>query len=210
MRLEADGQRGRLAAQDFEGRGQQDVSERITTILDNIVARDPERYLAWLSNMGYFYFTMYDHNPYALSWEDWCAWKAPRSFELCCKQASDVVRPTFGSGSIDKTKYGPIGDRPTMTLKDAKKGNKRAMEFIETADGLEVSLKEKAQYSMIGGEATSREAAVLYHAIRGEDVWLAEPVDAIKKAYVNPSRRMEAEIEANFHSQVLAAESRGA
>lgn len=28
-----------------------------TAVLDGIVVRDPERYLAWLSSMGYFYFT---------------------------------------------------------------------------------------------------------------------------------------------------------
>ena len=37
---------------------------------------------------------------------------------------------------------------------------------------MEVSEKEKAKYHMVGGEATSREAAVHYSAVREEDVCL--------------------------------------
>lgn len=196
--LAADARRGRLRAQVMEGNGQQDDSENITAILDNIVARDPERYLAWLSTMGYFYFTMSDHNPCTFDWEDWCMWKAPRSFEVCCKQASTVRRPPLGPGAIDRTKYGRPGDRPTITLEEAKKGNRRAMEFQDTADGMEVSQKEKAQYCMIGGEATSRETAVHFHAIRGEDVWLFDPVNSFKEASNDPSRQREAEVEVSF------------
>ena len=33
-----------------------------TAVLDGIVARDPERYLAWLSSLGYFDFTSNEHN----------------------------------------------------------------------------------------------------------------------------------------------------
>lgn len=204
--LAADARRERLRAQAVEGTGQQDASENVTSILDNIVARDPERYLAWLSTMGYFYFTTNRHNPYALSWEEWCEWKAPRSFEVCCKQTPEVRRPALGPGTINRTKYGPPGDRPTITLEDAKKGNRRSLEFRNTADGMEVYLKEKAQYYMIGGEAMSREAAAHYHAIRGEDVWLVEPVGSVKATYENPSRQMEAQIEAGFGCQALAAE----
>ena len=207
IRLEADARREKLEAQAVEGRGQQDASENITATLDNIVARDPERYLAWLSNMGYFYFRMYDHNPYGFSWEDWCVWKAPRSFEASCKPAPAVDRPTFGPGSIDKTKYGPPGYRPSITLEEARKGNKRAMEFVESIDGLEASLTEKAQYFMIGGKAMSREAAAHYHGIRGDDVWLTEPVDSVKEAYEDRSRQREAEVEASFRSQAQALAS---
>lgn len=196
--LAADARREKLRAQAAEGIGQQVISEKITAILDNIVARDPERYLAWLSTMGYFYFTLNDHNPYAFSWEDWCTWKAPRSFEVCCKQASVLSRPPMGPGSIDRTKYGPPGDRPAITLEEAKKGNRRAMEFRYTADGMEVSQKEKAQYCIINGEATSREATAHYHAIRGGDVWLFEPMSSVMKAFNDPSRKRDAEIEANF------------
>lgn len=197
----ADARRERLEAQAKNGSGEPDVSENITTILDNIVARDPERYLAWLSTMGYFYFTMNDHNPYGLSWEDWCAWKAPRSFEVCCKQASAVKRPSSGPGAINRAKYGPPSDRLTITLEEAKKGNKRALEFQDTADGMEVSLKEKAQYCMIGGVAMSREAAAYYYAIRGEDVWLYKPMEPVKEACEeDPSRLRESEIEASFRS----------
>lgn len=196
--LAADTRRGRFRAQAVERRGQQGVSENTTAILDNIVARDPERFLAWLSTMGYLYFTMKDHNPYAFSWEDWCFWKAPRSFEVCCKQASAVKRPLLGPGAIDRAKYGPRGDRPTITLAEAKKGNKKALDFQDTADGIEVSLKEKAQYYIIGGEATSREAAAHYHAIRGEDLWLFEPMNSVKEAYNDLSRQREAEVEPSF------------
>ena len=196
--LAADTRRGRIRAQAVERRGQQGVSENTTAILDNIVARDPERFLAWLSTMGYLYFTMKDHNPYAFSWEDWCFWKAPRSFEVCCKQASAVKRPLLGPGAIDRAKYGPRGDRPTITLAEAKKGNKKALDFQDTADGIEVSLKEKAQYYIIGGEATSREAAAHYHAIRGEDLWLFEPMNSVKEAYNDLSRQREAEVEPSF------------
>lgn len=205
--LAADARRERLKAQSVEGTGQQDASENTKSIFDNIVARDPERYLAWLSTMGYFYFTTNHHNPYALSWEEWCEWKAPRSFEICCKQASAVRRPALGPGTIDRTKYGPPGDRPTITLEEAKKGNRRSMEFRNTANGMEVYLKEKAQYYKIGGEAMSREAAAHYYAIRGEDVWLVESVDSVQEAYEDPNRQMEAQIEVEFGCQALAAES---
>ena len=204
--LAADARRERLRAQAVEGTGQQDASEHTTSILDNIVARDPERYLAWLSTMGYFYFTTDHHNPYTLSWEEWCEWKAPRSFEMCCKQASTVSRPALGPGTIDRTKYGPLGDRPFITLEEAKKGNRRSMEFRNTANGMEVDVEEKAQYYMIGGKARSREAAAHNHTIRGEDVWLVEPVDSVKEAYEDPTRQMEAQIELEFSCQALGAE----
>lgn len=191
----ADARRRMLRETAVEGREQQDVSENITETLDNIVAQHPERYLAWLSTMGYFYFTMNDHNPYAFSWEDWCMWKAPASFKMCCKPEPAVLRPLFG---IDRYKYGPPGDRPTITLHQAKKGNRGAMEFQDTAGGLEVSLKEKAQYSIIGGKATSWAAAAHFHALRGEDVWLFEPGNPEIEAYQNPSRLREAEVEASF------------
>ena len=196
--LAADARREEFRAPVAEGIGQQDVSENITTILDNIVARDPERYLAWLSTMGYFHFTMYAHNPYTFSWEEWCTWVAPKSFEECCKQASIVRRPSIGPGRIDGSKYGPPGDRPTIALEEAKAGNRRAMEFRYTTNGMEVSQKEKAEYCMIGCEATSREAAAQYYAIRGEDVWLFEPINSIKEAYNDLSRKREVEVEADF------------
>ena len=188
----------RLETQAVEGNDNRDSSEALTAMLDNIVARDPERYLAWLTTMGYFYFTMRDHNPFKLDWEEWCMWKAPRSFELCCKPASPVRRPPRGPGAIDKTKYGPAGDRPTITLDEAKKGNSRAMEFRGTADEMEVSQKEKAEYHMLGDEARSREAAVHYSAIRGEDDWLFQPMDSLEEACDDLSRQREAELEASF------------
>ena len=196
--LAGDARREQLRAQAAEGIEQQVHSENITAILDDIVSRDPERYLAWLSTMGYFYFTMKDHNPYAYSWEYWCTWNAPRSFEVCCKPASVVMRPPIGPGSIDRTKYGPPGDRPTISLEEAKKGNKMAMEFRNTADGMEVSQEEKAQYCIVSGEATSREATAHYHAVRGEDVWLFEPMNSVMEAFNDRSRQREAEIEAYF------------
>ena len=194
----ADAQRERLRLQTVEGEEEENLSEIMTRVLDDIVTRDPERYLAWLSSMGYFHFTTIEHNPYSLSWEDWCTWKAPRVFEIYCKQVSVVMRSPFGPGAIDRTKYGPPGDRPTITLDQAKKGNRRALEFCEGHDGLEVSLKEKPQYHMIGGEATSRETAAHYHATRGEDVWLFEPTDSFMAANNDPGRQREAEVEASF------------
>ena len=197
----ADARRAKLSAleiQAVEGNGNRDSPESFTAMLDRIVARDPERYLAWLTTMGYFYFTMSDHNPFNLNWEEWCTWRAPRSFQSCCQPASPAWRPPRGPGAIDKTKYGPAGDRPTITLDEAKKGNRRAMEFRGTANGMEVSQKEKAEYHMLGGEATSREAAVHYRTIRGEDVWLFEPMDSLEEANNDPCRQREAELEGSF------------
>ena len=195
--LAADARRERLKVQAADRSGQPDAFEEMTEILDNIVARDPERYLAWLSTMGYFYFTMSSHNPYGFSWEEWCAWIAPTSFEICCKPASGVW-PTSGPGSIDRTKYGPPGDGPTITLTEAKRGNRRGLEFRNTVSGIEVLQKEKAQYGMIRGEATSREAAAHYHALRGEDVWLFEPAESLQDGLNDPSCYSEAETEASF------------
>ena len=188
----------RLEIQAMEGNGNRDCSESMTAMLDRIVARDPERYLAWLTTMGYFYFTMSDHNPVNLDWEEWCTWKAPRSFQICCQPASPARRPPSGPGAIDKAKYGTAGDRPTITLEEAKKGNRRAMEFRGTANGMEVSQKEKAEYHMLGEEATSREAAVYYSAIRGDDIWLFLPMESLEEACDDESRQREAELEANF------------
>lgn len=195
--LAADARRERLKAQAADGSGQQKASEYITETLDNTIARNPERYLAWLSTMGYFYFTMSDHNPFGFSWEKWCAWKAPISFAICCKQVS-AVWPAFGPGAIDRAKYGPPGDRPAITLEEAKRGNRRALEFRNTANGMEVYQKEKAPYAIIHGEATSREAAAHYHALRGEDVWLFEPVESFQDEWKDPSRQSEADMEASF------------
>ena len=201
MLSEADARRASFIAQAVEEEGQRDASENVTAILDSIVAQDPERYLAWLSTMGYYYFTTEDHNPYGFSWEDWCAWKAPRSFQLCCKLSSGASRPTFGPGSIDKSKYGPAGQRPLISLEEAKKGNQREMESHDGEDGLEVSVEEKPQYYMIGGQATSREAAAHYHAIRGQDVWLSDPTNFIIETNNDPGRQRELEVEASFRCQ---------
>ena len=194
----ADARREGFRAQAVEGQEQQDVSEKITGILDSIVARDPEQYLAWLSTMGYFFFKLKDHNPYAFSWEDWCTWKAPRSFEICCRQNSAVRRPPFGPGAIDRTKYGPPGDRPTITLDEAKKGNRRAMEFRDVGNGIEVFMNAKAQYYLSNGEATSREGAAHFHAIRGQDVWFFELTKSFMEVNDDQSRQREVEVEASF------------
>ena len=194
----ANARRESFRTQAVEGQEQQGAFENVTTVLDSIVARDPERYLAWLSTMGYFHFTTDIHNPHGFSWEDWCAWIAPRSFQICCKQNFAVMRPPFGLGAVNAAKYGQPGDRPTIGLEEAKRGNRRALEFLDGDDGLEVYTKEKDQYYMIGGEATSREAAAHYHAIRGEDVWLFEPTNSFIESNNDPSRRREAEIEASF------------
>ena len=190
--------REELQAQGTDGAEQQDVPESLTEILDNIVARDPERYLAWLSTMGYFYFMTDGHHIRGLPWEDWCKWQAPRSFETCCQPEIAVRRPPLGPGAIDRSKYGPPGERPTVTLKKAKKGNARAMEFEETANGILVSTREKGEYYMLGGEATSRQAAAHYHGIRGEDVRLFEPMESLDETQNDLSRRREAEVEASF------------
>ena len=197
----ADAKRERFETEILEGEEEKTLPETITANLDRIVARDPERYLAWLSSMGYFYFTTNEHNYYGYSWEDWCKWKAPSTFEICYKQVSVPMRPPFGPGAIDRTKYGPAGDRPTITLDQAKKGNRRAMEFREGDDGLEVSVEEKPQYHMIRGEATSREAAAHYHGMRGEDGWLLEPRNSSIEVNSDPSRQREIEVEASFGCQ---------
>ena len=194
----ANARRETFRAQAVEGHEQQDASEDISTILDGIIARDPERYLAWLSTMGYFHFTTDDHNPFGYSWEDWCTWIAPRSFQICCEQKVAVMWPPFGPGAVNAAKYRRLGDRPTISLEEAKRGNRRALEFHDGDDGLEVSVQEKAQYYMIGGEATSREAAAHYHAIRGEDVWLFEPSKSSVEAGNDPGRHRETEVEASF------------
>lgn len=194
----ANARRKSFAAQVMEGQEQQDATESVAKILDSIVARDPERYLAWLSSMGYFYFTTDIHNPHGFSWEDWCAWRAPRSFQICCKQESAVMWPPFGFGAVNAAKYGKLGDRPTISLEEAKRGNRRALEFLDGDDGLEVSTMEKPEYYMISGEATSREAAARYHAIRGEDVWLFEPTNSFVETNNDPGRQREAEVEASF------------
>lgn len=197
----ADAKRERLETQKLEGEDEETLPETITANLDRIVARDPERYLAWLSSMGYFYFTSSEHNYYGHSWEDWCKWKAPSIFEVCCRQVAVLMRPPFGPGAIDTTKYGPAGDRPTITLDQAKKGNRRSMEFREGDDGLEVFVEEKPRYHMIRGEATSREAVAHYHGMRGEDVWLLKPMKSPMEANNDPSRQRETEVEASFDCQ---------
>ena len=195
----ANTRRESFRAQAVEGQEQQDASENSTTVLDSIIARDPERYLAWLSTMGYFHFTTDVHNPHGFSWEDWCAWIAPRCFQTYCKQENEVMWPPSGLGAVNAAKYGRLGDRPTISLAQAKKGNRRALEFLNGDDGLEVSTKEKPQYYMIGGEATSREAAAHYHAIRGKDAWLFEPKNSFLEANNDPGRQREAEVEASFN-----------
>ena len=195
----ANARRESFRAQAVIAQEEQDSSENDTAVLDGIVARDPERYLAWLSTMGYFHFTTDVHNPYGFSWEDWCTWIAPRSFQICCKQDIAVEWPPLGLGAANVAKYGQLGDRPTISLEEAKRGNRRALEFHTGDDGLEVSIEEKAQYYMIGGEATSRGAAAHYHAIRGEDAWLFEPTNSFSEAYNDPGRQREAEVEASFY-----------
>ena len=109
--------------------------------------------------------------------------------------------PPFGPGAIDKTKYGPPIERPIVSLEQAKKGNRRALAFDDTDDGLQVSQKERAEYHMIGGEATSRGAAAHYHAIRGEDVWLFDPKISFIGVENDPGRKRETEVEASFYCQ---------
>ena len=196
----ADARRARLTAQDMDIEEQQDISDSLTEMLDQIVAQDPERYLAWLSTMGYYYFKTDIHNPHNFSWEDWCKWKAPERFELCM-QVSVAGKPPLDTGAIDSTnstRYGPPGERPFVTLEEAKRGSKRAMKSRNAVDEMKTSLREEAEYYTIGGQSRSREAAAHYHAIRGEDVWLYEPQLSSKEAQSDPSRQREAEIEASF------------
>ena len=195
----ANARRECIGAQTVEGQEQPSASEDPTTILDSIIARDPERYLAWLSTMGYFHYATDVDNPCGFSWEDWCTWIAPRCFQTYCKQENAVMWPSSGLGAVNAAKYGQLGDKPTISLAQAKRGNGRALEFLDGDDGLEVSTKEKPQYYMIGGEATSREAAAHYHAIRGEDVWLFEPTNSFIEANDDFGRQREAEVEASFN-----------
>ena len=196
--LAADARIGKPKEQAVDGEEQQDICENLTETLDKIIALDPERYLAWLSAMGYYYFTSDEHNPCKLCWEDWCKREAPMSFHKTCKLDPIVASPPTGHGAINRSRYGPPGDRPTITLDDAKKGNKRVVESHDVVGGMAFSSKEEAQYYMMGGQATSRAAAAHYHVIRGRDCWLFDPRDSPKEETEDPSRRREAEIEASF------------
>lgn len=204
----ADARMTKDRAQSVEETGHQDASKDIVkTIndididfasLDNLIARDPERYLAWLSTVALWFFVRKYYNPSDLLWEDWCRLIAPKIFAIRCDHLQSVAWPLSGPGAIDRTKYGPPGTRPTITLDEAKKCSKKTLEVQNTAEGRVVLANEKAQYFMVNGVAMSRGAAAHYHAIRGEDVWLFEPPDLQKEAFNEPSRQREAEVEASF------------
>ena len=194
----ADAREEKLEAQSIDGEKQKNVCEALTETLDMFVAQDPERYLAWLLTMGYHCFTKTEHNPCKLGWVDWCRYEAPVSFVKTCKQDATVARPPTGPGAISRTKYGPPCDRPTITLEEAKRGNKRVMESHDVAGGKAFSSKEEAQYYMMGGQATSRAAAAHSHFLRGKDGWLFELGNSSEEEPKDPSRRREAEVEASF------------
>lgn len=184
----ADAKREGPKTQLVEREEDETLPEREIAKLDNIVDRDPERYLAWLSSMGYFYFRSsgYNHDDYG--WEDWCKWQAPSTFENCCRQVPLLTRPTFGPGAIDRTKYGPVGDRPTITLDQAMKGNQGAIEFRKGNDGLEVCEEEKPAYHMNRGHAWSREGVAHSHGLQGDAARLAEHIKSTMEANDDPSR----------------------
>ena len=195
----ADAREEKRKAQAVNSEEQQDICETLTETLDMIVAQDPERYLAWLSTMGFVYFTKNEHNPCKLGWQEWCRWEAPMSFQKLCKPDHSVAGLPTGPGAINKSRYGPPGDRPTITLEEAMKGNKRFMELRDVAGGMVFSSQEEeAQYFMMGGQAMSRAAAAHYHVIRGKDGCLFELESSSKDEPKDPSRRREAEVEANF------------
>ena len=197
--LAADARQEKLKAQAINGEEQQNICETLTEAFDMIVAQDPERYLAWLATMGFVYFNKNDHNPCKLGWDEWLRWEAPMSFQRIIKPDHNVARPPTGPGAINKSKYGPPGVRPTITLEEAKKGNKRFMELRDVAGGMPFSSKEEeAPYYMMNGQAMSRAAAAHYHVIRGKDCWLFKLEDSLNEEPKDPSRRREAEVEASF------------
>ena len=51
-----------------------------------------------------------EHNPYSLSWEDWCTWKAPRTFEICCRQVCCAAWTPWSW----RCRYGPF-KKPSTT-----------------------------------------------------------------------------------------------
>ena len=96
--------------------------------LDAVVAQDPEQYVAWLSTLGYGFFKECNH-PSFKRWDVWCPWVAPTKYEEVVFGFTRTTVPNYingkpraGPGAPEKTKFGPTGVRPTVTLEQAERG----------------------------------------------------------------------------------------
>ncbi len=57
-------------------------------------------------------------------------------------QVSVAGKPPLGPGAINSTRHGPPGDRPFITLEEAKRCSKRAMNSGIAVDEMNTSREE--------------------------------------------------------------------
>lgn len=91
-------------------------SHDIQDILDSIIARDPVRYAWWLTRLGYVYYIRTEK---FMTWDDWCTWFAPTTYEGWYKLRGSTTMPWEGEPNYLLRLSGP---RPAITLQQAKNG----------------------------------------------------------------------------------------
>ncbi|MCJ1456162.1 hypothetical protein MMC28_006522 [Mycoblastus sanguinarius] len=152
--------------------GTQDNSEENwREYLDRLIARNPGEYLAWLSARSYEIFEASKASAMGMTWEYWCSIFAPIHFEQTCHKIIEPHginytegKPAAGPGASDRTKYGPPGARPTLSLDDAMRG--------------------REAFRMVGGSSCSTAAQTHYSAFKGKDACMTPALSrAFRTAY---------------------------
>ena len=94
-------------------------SENLSKVLKSIVARNPDRFRAWLSSIGYEFYAKAAHT---IEWNPWCTWIAPTLYERL--SVPQHLESRFGSGRVNlmdrRMKF-----QPAITLEEAFEGYKR-------------------------------------------------------------------------------------
>lgn len=112
--------------QDTGNGGDPGPENDLEAILDSVVAEDPERYIAWLSSRGYAFYKWCTRSQKSLSWEVWCKWFAPTTYEASqtepLRSHSNGGIYTFNNGGSEKS-HRSLLSRPTITLEQAEEGH---------------------------------------------------------------------------------------
>ena len=89
----------------------------ISAILDSIIARNPELYLWWLTCVGYAY---YIPEAQSKTWDDWCTWIAPTTYEGWCRLKFPSKMPM----ERERRHLLPLSrPRPAISFDEASKGH---------------------------------------------------------------------------------------
>jgi len=109
----------------------------ITAVLNSVVAPDPEGYLAWLTDFGHSYYSIFARRQKYLTWEDWCLFFAPTVYEGCQAKpmgSSQNFKLYIWSRRGSERSQRSLNDRPMITSEQAESGHKKRKRSLAGSD----------------------------------------------------------------------------